>query len=90
MFYVTVKLHKMPLAAQCQTHSELIQQWEESSHRFSSAVRLLSRKMAILSKEEFHILHAETEDARLASENARLAIDLHCLEHRCDASQLRR
>ena len=72
----------------CNKHHELVYRWSQESQRLAAAVGELAEKITSLSKEEFHILRVQAEDARLASENARLAIDLHCLEHRCGCSRL--
>jgi hypothetical protein len=68
----------------CAIHKELNVIWSEAAQEFSSAVAALSGpQIGTMSKPKYAALVAKAEAARLASENARIAIQLHSKEHGC-------
>jgi hypothetical protein len=58
--------------------------WSLASEQFSAATKALTRDhIANMSKADFMALRARAEDARLASDNARILLELHPEEHGC-------
>jgi hypothetical protein len=68
----------------CKTQSTLTQAWLDANDRFSDAIRAMTGDhIGRISKAEYMALRGQAEEARLASENARLLIEIHRQEHGC-------
>ena len=65
-------------------HVRLGQDWKAATEKFSEAVGALTGKhIGTLSREQYAALRAKPEATRLASENARLVLEMHRMEHGC-------
>jgi hypothetical protein len=51
--------------------------------RFSDAITALQERMSTSRKEEYDRLRHATEEARVKSEQARVALEQHLAVHRC-------
>jgi hypothetical protein len=67
----------------CKVKIRLISQYEEATTLFSEAVTELRRKIGISTRENYEQLGRRANDARVKSEQARLALEQHIAEHRC-------
>ena len=67
----------------CEVKIRLTSQYEEATTLFSEAVTELRRKIGISTREDYEQLGRRTNDARVKSEQARLALEQHIAEHRC-------
>jgi|CZKL01.1.fsa_nt_gi hypothetical protein len=57
-------------------------EYDTATSKFSEAVRELHRRMGT-SKEEYNRLERASNEARVKSEQARLAFEQHIAAHRC-------
>jgi len=62
---------------------EMVMEYEAATSEFSEAVRKLRRRMGTSPKEEYDRLERATNEARMRSEQARLALEQHIAAHRC-------
>ena len=67
----------------CEVKFNLISDYEAATALFSEAVTELRRKIGTSTKEEYDRLAWAANDARVKSEQARLALEHHVAEHRC-------
>lgn len=67
----------------CETKSRLVSDYEAVTALFSEAVTELRRKIGTSSKEEYDRLTWGANNARVKSEQARLALEQHVAEHGC-------
>jgi hypothetical protein len=68
----------------CKIQASLNEAWSLAAEKFSAATKALTGDhIGKISKVDFMALRARAEDARLASENARLLLELHRQEHGC-------
>jgi hypothetical protein len=67
----------------CEVKIRLTSQYEEATKLFSEAVTELRRKIGISTREDYEQLGRRANDARVKSEQARLALEQHIAEHRC-------
>jgi hypothetical protein len=68
----------------CKVQSALTQEWFNATEQFSAAIKAMTgSRIATMSNTEYVVLRAAAEKARLASENARLSLELHRHEHGC-------
>jgi hypothetical protein len=67
----------------CKIQASLTEAWSNATSEFSSAIKALTVAHAGMSEAEYRGLRAKAETARLASENARLLLELHRNEHGC-------
>jgi hypothetical protein len=68
----------------CKTQAALSEAWSLATGRFSAATKALTGdRVDKMSEEDYRALLANAEEARLASENARLLLELHRAEHGC-------
>jgi hypothetical protein len=61
----------------------LAKEYERATSNFSEAVRELHRRIAICPKDEYERLERAANEARLKSEQTRLALEQHNAAHRC-------
>jgi hypothetical protein len=68
----------------CEIQAALVDEWCDATLRFSAAIKAMTgSQIAAMSPANFAVLRGKAEPARLASENARMALELHREEHGC-------
>jgi hypothetical protein len=67
----------------CEEKSRLAIEYEASTMKFSEAVTELRKKMGTSAREEYQRLDRAANEARVKSEQARLALEQHIAAHRC-------
>jgi len=67
----------------CEEKNRLVAQYEAATTNFSEAVAELRKKMGTSTKEEYQRLERATNEARVKSEQARLALEQHAAKHGC-------
>lgn len=67
----------------CEDKARLANVYEAATDRFSAAVTDLRRKIGVSAKQEYESLNRAANEARLASEQARLALEHHIAAHNC-------
>jgi hypothetical protein len=67
----------------CEEKARLANTYEAATAKFSEAVKDLRRKIGISAKEEYVGLERAANEARLKSEEARLALEQHTVDHGC-------
>ena len=58
-------------------------EYEEATSKFAAAVTELRRRIGISPEKEYRQLDRAANEARVKSEQARLAFELHIAAHRC-------
>jgi hypothetical protein len=67
----------------CEEKARLAKDYDAATSRFSEAVKELHRNMGTSPKEEYDRLARVSDQARMSSEQARLALEQHIATHRC-------
>jgi len=67
----------------CEEKARLTMEYEAATSAFSEAVKELHRKIGTSPKEEYRRLEQISSEARMKSEQTRLALELHISSHRC-------
>jgi hypothetical protein len=67
----------------CEEKARLAMEYEAATSAFSEAVTELHRKIGTSPKEEYKKLERISTEARVKSEQARLALEQHISTHRC-------
>jgi hypothetical protein len=68
----------------CKIQSSRKEAWSVAAEQLSEATRALTGDhIGEMSRQDIMALRARAEDAHLASENARLLLELHREEHGC-------
>jgi hypothetical protein len=67
----------------CEIKIRFISDYEAATALFSEAVTELRQRMGTSTKDEYDRLAWAANDARVKSEQARLALEQHVAEHRC-------
>jgi hypothetical protein len=67
----------------CGVKIRLTSEYEAATSMFSEAVTELRRKMGTSTKEDYERFGRAANEARVKSEQARLALEQHIAEHRC-------
>jgi len=67
----------------CEEKTRLATEYESSTAKFSEAVTELRKKMGASAKEEYRRLDRAANEARVKSEQARLALEQHIAAHQC-------
>ena len=67
----------------CEEKTRLMAEYETATAKFSAAVAELRRKMGTVAKTEYRRLERATNEARVKSEQARLAVEQHVAAHEC-------
>jgi hypothetical protein len=67
----------------CEEKTRLLTGYEAATSAFSEAVKELHRKIGTSPKEEYKSLERISTEARVKSEQARLALEQHISIHRC-------
>ena len=68
----------------CDRHRELLDLYQNAVSRFSATLEALRASQGAISKQEYGRLYGYVEQARTASEEARLNLEQHVAEHGCD------
>jgi hypothetical protein len=71
-----------PMTA-CEEKSRLTAEYQMATESFSMSVNALREKMGTSSIEEYERLQRASEEWRVHSEQARLALEQHIAAHRC-------
>lgn len=72
----------MPIVV-CPDKETLTAKYSAAAHMFSDAVAELQRKMGTVSKSQYGALLRRADEARVRSEQARLAMEQHTAVHGC-------
>jgi hypothetical protein len=67
----------------CDEKTRLLRQYDDATLAFSNAVQELRRKIGTSQKEEYERLERISNEVRVKSEQARLALEQHIAGHRC-------
>jgi hypothetical protein len=67
----------------CEEKARLVMEYEAATSAFSEAVKELHRKIGTSPKEEYRRLERISTEARVKSEQTRLALEQHIYTHRC-------
>ena len=67
----------------CPEKDRLLKEYQVTTESFSGAVNDLQAHRATASQDEYQRLRRVAEEARLKSEQARLALEHHTAAHRC-------
>jgi hypothetical protein len=67
----------------CEEKARLAMEYEAATSAFSEAVKELHRKIGTSPKEEYKRLERISTEARVKSEQARLALEQHISTHHC-------
>lgn len=67
----------------CEEKQRLGLEYEIATKKFSDAVTELQRKMGTSPKNDYDRLSRAADQARVKSEQARLALEQHIASHRC-------
>jgi hypothetical protein len=67
----------------CDEKVRLATIYEDAAHRFSEAVKELRQKVGTTAKFEYDGLDRAANEARVKSEQARLALEQHVATHGC-------
>jgi hypothetical protein len=67
----------------CHDKIRLATEYERATSHFSEAVRELQQRIGTSPKEEYARLERVCNEARVRSEQARLALEQHIADHHC-------
>jgi hypothetical protein len=67
----------------CPEKTRLSEVYEQATKKFSVSVTELHSKMGSVPKEEYERLQRASEENRVHSEEARLALEQHIAAHKC-------
>jgi hypothetical protein len=67
----------------CQEKARLAQDYEAATVRFSEAVGRLQRNIGTSTRADYERLQRISDEARVKSEQARLALEQHLAAHGC-------
>jgi hypothetical protein len=68
----------------CKIQASLTEAWSIATEQFSAATKALTGDhIGKMSRGDYMVLRGRAEQARLASENARVLLELHRQEHGC-------
>jgi hypothetical protein len=67
----------------CEEKVRLALEYDAATSKFSEAVGELRRKMGTSPRDEYDRLERASNEARVRSEQARLALEQHIAAHRC-------
>jgi len=67
----------------CEEKTRLVHEYQMLAQRFSEAVNELQRKMGTSAKEDYDRLNRAADEARLKTDQARIALEQHTAAHRC-------
>jgi len=67
----------------CEEKTRLAAEYEAATGTFAAAVTELRRRIGISAEEEYRRMDRAANEARVKSEQARLALEQHVAAHRC-------
>jgi hypothetical protein len=67
----------------CEEKARLVTEYETATKKFAGTVTELQRKMGTSQKAEYERRSRASDDARVKSEQARLALEQHIAAHGC-------
>jgi hypothetical protein len=67
----------------CEEKARLTVEYDAATSKFSATVSELRMRMGTLPKDEYNRLERASNEARVRSEQARLALEQHIAAHRC-------
>ena len=67
----------------CEEKERLAQEYETTTAQFADAVRQLQKRIGTSTNPEYERLQRVSDEARLKSEQARLALEQHVAVHNC-------
>ena len=67
----------------CEEKARLTMEYDAATSKFSAAVSELRLKMGSSQREEYDRLERASNEARVRSEQTRLALEQHIAAHRC-------
>ena len=67
----------------CEEKSRLAKEYEAATAAFSEAVKELNRRIGTSPQEEYRRLERISSEARVKSEQTRLALEEHIAAHHC-------
>jgi hypothetical protein len=67
----------------CDEKARLVRQYDDATLAFSNAVQELRRRIGTSVKDEYERLERISNEARVKSEQTRLALEQHIATHRC-------
>ena len=74
---------KSSMTAPCTEKIALLLTYTEAAKSYCEAVTELHDMIGTIDSPEYHRLHRIAEEARLSVETARVAMELHVVEHGC-------
>ena len=81
----TVPLREVPADSNlsCEEKARLLREYDDATLAFSNAVQELRRKIGTTPKAEYERFDRISSEARVRSEQTRLALEQHIGAHRC-------
>jgi hypothetical protein len=73
----------MVMIMSCPEKETLAKNYEATTAKFSEAVRQLRDRIGTSTRAEYELLQRASDEARLKSEQARLALEQHIAAHGC-------
>lgn len=67
----------------CEIKTTLLFTWQCATDSYARVLSALSRRIGVMSPEEYHTLRLDVEDARKASKEARDDFEAHIRQHHC-------
>ena len=67
----------------CEEKQRLAKEYEKATLKFADAVRHLQKNIGTSTRAEYERLHRDSDQARVGSEQARLALEQHVATHNC-------
>ena len=67
----------------CEEKAQLAKEYDAATTRFAEAVGLYHRKIGTSTQSEYERLKRASDEARVKSEQARLALEQHLAAHGC-------
>jgi hypothetical protein len=68
---------------QCEQKRRLLAEYDSTTSAFSACVSDLNRQIGTSSRDAYEQLRRSVDEARVRSEQARLALEAHVAQHRC-------
>jgi hypothetical protein len=81
--FKVVPLSEVPTPMSCEEKARLARNYDDATLAFSNALQELRRKIGTAPRDEYQRLERISHEARVKSEQARLALEKHIATHRC-------
>jgi hypothetical protein len=81
--FQNVPFSEVPTDSSCEEKARLVKEYNVATAEFSEAVKQLHQRIGTSPKEEYTRLTQISNEARVQSEQARLALEKHIATHRC-------